>query len=158
VPFVRTPESAGTKYPVWGSIDAVFWAKDFSHHRFVDWKSGSKKQDNSNQLHHYMFGFNADTRVEGNYHHLDRVQKPSIVQEMEPYPGDDVVRNRILKTERMKESVVGGERAPKFAPDWYCNYCPVQEFCPEEGDWRNRLASRKKLDAMLPLATPLVQF
>ena len=85
------------------------------------------------------------------FHHLDKQQARSIIQMADPYPGDDAVRQRILATEAVKDQVVAGSY-PKFNPDWYCGYCPVQDVSPADGDVRNREANAEKLRRMLRLA------
>jgi hypothetical protein len=152
VPFTVDPYLAGTQYPVWGSIDAVFLPVSGESVAIVDWKSGTSKQRNSDQLHFYQFGYKGDTPAW--FHHLDRVRKGSIIQEADPYPGDDVVRQRILATEAIKESILD-DGYVNFNPDWYCNYCPVQHVCPADGDVRNRETNLTNLSRMLHLARPM---
>jgi hypothetical protein len=90
------------------------------------------------------------------FHHLDKQRKGSIIQGAEPYPGDDAIRQRILSTEAIKDEVVAG-KYPKFNPDWYCNWCPVQRVCPADGDYRNREENAANLRRMLKLARPMVE-
>lgn len=147
VPFIR---EVGTKYPIWGSVDTIFTPKfesDVSRRMIVDWKSGVKRPDSDFQLNFYRFG-TQDTEATAHYHMLDRVQKRSIVVEAEEYPGDDEVLDAIRLTERRKDAIVKGYY-PKFRPDWYCGYCPVQHICPADGDPRNRDRNRKDLEKLL---------
>lgn len=147
VPFIR---DAGTKYPIWGSVDTIFTPKfesDVSRRMIVDWKSGVKRPDSDFQLNFYRFG-TQDTEATAHYHMLDRVQKRSIVVEAEEYPGDAQVLDAIRLTERRKDAIVKGYY-PKFRPDWYCGYCPVQHVCPADGDPRNRDRNRKDLEKLL---------
>jgi len=147
--------NAGTTHPIWGSIDAVFLHKtDLARLALVDWKSSTSKQRDSNQLHYYMYGYGHMPNDEAWFHHLDRVRNDAIIQMADPYPGDDVVRQRILDTEAAKQRILEGEVT--FTPDWYCGYCPVQEFCPADGDVRNREDNQRKLDSMVQLARPMV--
>ena len=161
VPF-HVPAGKGTRYPQWGRIDAAFIPKshDFADQRaLVDWKSGTSKQRTSDQLHFYERGYRlavapAVVGIKSWFHHLDRVRKGSIIQEADPYPGDDVVRQRILATERVKESILE-DGYVNFNPDWYCNYCPVQHVCPADGDVRNREINLTNLSRMLSLSRPM---
>jgi hypothetical protein len=156
VAFMSPAVRAGTAFPVWGSIDAIFYGKEGVAH--VDWKSGASRQRNSDQLHFYAFGMQ-EGNAEGFatwFHHLDKVQARSIIQHADPYPGDDAVRARILATEAIKGAICAGEY-PQFNADWYCNYCPVQHYCPVEGDVRNRDANAQNLRSMLRLARPMTE-
>lgn len=139
----------GTKYPAWGSVDAVF-VDSMGGEAVVDWKSGTAKQKSSDQLHYYMLGLGGYVE-RGWYHRLDMKQPRSIIQMADPYPGDDVVRQRILATEAVKDSLVEG-KYPKFIPSALCNWCPVQKFCPADGDYRNREENARNLRSMLKLA------
>ena len=67
-----------------------------------------------------------------------------------------MIRQRILATEAIKDAIVNGEY-PKFNPDWYCGYCPVQDVCPADGDFRNREQNAQNLRRMLRLVKPMVQ-
>lgn len=154
VGFVR--RDAGTRYPIWGSVDTIWTPKfssDVSTRMIVDWKSGVKRPDSDFQLNFYRFGTN-DTEATAHYHMLDRVQKRSIVVEADPYPGDAEVRKGISLTERRKEAIVKGYY-PKFRPDWYCGYCPVQHICPADGDPRNRDKNRRDLERLLKKVEPM---
>jgi hypothetical protein len=156
VAFNVSPHLAGVKYPVWGSVDAFFEGVNPDYHAVVDWKSGTSRQRNSDQLHFYVFGTGENPETTGAwFHHLDKQQARSIIQEAEPYPGDDAVRQRILATEAIKDSIVAG-KYPKFNPSFMCNYCPVQAVCPADGDYRNREKNADNLRRMLRLAKPLV--
>jgi hypothetical protein len=141
-----------TAYPQWGSIDAVFEAED--RFALVDWKSGTSRQRDSNQLQFYRYGF--DPGAEAWFHHLDKVQARSVIQMADDYPGDDAVKQRILATEAIKDSIIEGQY-PTFNPDWYCGYCPVQHVCPADGDFRNREDNAVNLRRMLRLARPLTE-
>lgn len=140
-----------TKYPQWGSVDAAFLSKAGSHLALVDWKSGTSRQRNSDQLHFYMYGYGGGRAW---FHHLDKQQARSIIQHADPYPGDDVVRQRILATEAIKEGILE-DGVVQFNEDWYCNYCPVQHHCPVDGDVRNRDQNMIDLTRMLTLARPM---
>jgi hypothetical protein len=83
-------------------------------------------------------------------------QPRSIIQMADPYPGDDVVRQRILATEAVKDSIVEG-KYPKFNPSALCNWCPVQAMCPADGDYRNRDDNAKALRSMLKLARGMIE-
>lgn len=150
VPFTRTHPDL--EYPVWGSIDAIF-SNDGGHMAVVDWKSGTSRQRDSNQLHFYMFGFDAELIEDAWFHHLDRKQKRSVIQEADPYPGDRVVLRRIQQAEREKEQIVGGGPV-QFNPDWWCGFCTVAARCPVEGE--ERVANKKALKRHLQLVRPLV--
>jgi len=148
--FQRTAESAGTQYPVWGSIDAVFtkpkwYQDDKQEHMIVDWKSGTQKQRSDFQLNFYRFGSGLDA-VPAHFHHLDRVRKNAIVQEAAPYPGDPAMTMLIRNTEEVKLGILAGD-IPDFTPSFLCPYCPVQEFCPVEG-WPSK--SRNRGDVCAP--------
>lgn len=144
----------GTKYPIWGSIDAIFsTAHDTGVGLIVDWKSGTSRQRDSHQLHFYQYGIGLQ-RSNAAFHHLDRVRKSAVIQMADPYPGDDVVRQRIIATEAIKDGILEDGHVT-FNPDWYCNYCPVQQFCPEDGDVRNREANLEALTRQLKLARPM---
>jgi hypothetical protein len=156
VPFMFSSDLAGTRYPVWGSVDAIFKAKDSVEHALVDWKSGTSRQRTDDQLHYYMFGLSTLEVQTAWFHHLDKQRKGSIVQEVGPWPGSDAIRQRILATEAIKDEVVAG-KYPKFNPDWYCNWCPVQQVCPADGDYRNREENAANLRRMLKLARPMVE-
>ena len=153
VGFDRPPQ--GHRYPAWGSMDALFLRRGgvgAGTGAIVDWKSGTSKQRSFDQLDFYRFG--SGWHVDAWFHHLDKVRNSAIIQMADPYPGDEVVRQRILETEAIKERIVNGEM-PEFNPDWYCNYCPVQQFCPADGDVRDRPENQRKLESMLCLAKPL---
>jgi hypothetical protein len=155
VSFNRTP--ATTTYPVWGSIDALFWSAipDDNDPLIIDWKSGTQKQKDYHQLDFYRYGYGSpDARAA--YHHLDRVRKPAMIQEAPAYPGDQKVEARIHHAEGRKSELVAG-MMPEFNPDWYCNYCPVQGFCPADGDIRNRDKNLTLLERMLSLGRPLTE-
>ena len=155
VPFLRRATRAGTKYPVWGKIDALFIRRGgvgASAGGMVDWKSGTSRQRSDDQLDHYRFG--SRWYVDAWFHHLDKVRNSAVIQMADPYPGDEVIRQRILETEAAKERIVAGHM-PDFNPGFLCNYCPVQQFCPVDGDVRDRPENRRKLESMLCLAKPL---
>lgn len=144
----------GTRYPVWGSIDAVFSYKGaLDGVAIVDWKSGVKKPNDQFQLDFYRFGAGL-TNATAAYHMLDRVRKSSIVVVADPYPGDTYIREAISKTERTKATVVAG-MMPTFSPGWQCSYCPVQHICPADGDPRNRKKNKKDLIQILRKAEPM---
>lgn len=151
VPFYRT--APGLRYPVWGSIDAIFTAKTQApgHFAIVDWKSGTSRQRNSDQLHFYTFGSELDVGAAW-FHHLDRVQARAVVQEADPYPGDTVVRRRIRAAEDMKDYILTKQRV-KFEPSVLCNWCTVREFCPQEGS--DKQQNMLDLSRMLKLARPM---
>jgi hypothetical protein len=155
VEFAFMRSDLGTKYPVWGSVDALFRYKNATRFLLVDWKSGTSKQRDSKQLDYYRFGI-GEPDADAHFHHLDKVQARSVIQGADPYPGDDAVRQRILATEAIKDSIIEGQY-PKFNPDWYCGYCPVQHVCPADGDFRNREANAANLRSMLRLAKPLTE-
>ena len=144
----------GTQYPIWGSIDALFVNNITGMAAFVDWKSGTSRQRSSDQLHFYMFGHPILGGRVGWFHHLDKVRNSAVIQMADPYPGDDVVRQRILETEAAKERIVAGHM-PEFNPSFLCNWCPVQHLCPVDGDIRNRAENEVNLRTMLKLARPL---
>ena len=125
-------EDPETTYPVWGSIDAIFDKKDSTEIAIVDWKSGTSRQRNSDQLHFYQFGYGYMPGDIAWFHHLDRVRKHYVIQDAEPYPGDAAVRQRVLATEAIKQFILEDGRAT-FNQDWWCGWCSVQEFCPVEG-------------------------
>jgi len=153
VPFHR---DAG-RYGIWGSVDAVFMSPDAETYAIVDWKSGTQKQRSDFQLNFYRFGMaNGIQKQEAWFHHLDRVRKDSIIQEAEPYPGDEEILEAIAQAETAKRGLVAGAM-PEFNPDWYCNYCPVQDFCPADGDVRNQPKNRRKLERVLSFARPLTE-
>jgi hypothetical protein len=154
IPFMFPPSLAGTKYPVWGSVDAIFKNKASVEHALVDWKSGTSRQRTDDQLHFYQFGLSTLEVENAWFHHLDRVRKGSIIQEVGPWPGSDTIRQRILATEAIKESILE-DGYVNFNPDWYCNYCPVQHVCPADGDVRNRETNLTNLSRMLQLARPM---
>ena len=147
------------KYPVWGSIDAIFDGL-FNPDRktIVDWKSGTQRTKTDFQLWFYTYGIEFDPLMtEQWFHNLDRVRKNSIVQvPAEPYPGEEAIVKIINETEEIKEAIVAGDM-PDFNPDWYCNFCPVQDFCPADGDPRNRDANLDKLESVLHLLRPMRQ-
>jgi hypothetical protein len=155
--FERTANSAGTQYPVWGSVDALFEHKiphdEESHYMIVDWKSGTQKQRSDFQLHFYRFGLGMGD-VPAHYHHLDRVRKNAIVQVGDAYPGDPEMARLITETEQIKLAVLDGGK-PEFIPSFLCNFCPVQDFCLADGDPRNHHANRRSFKKMLHLAVPL---
>ena len=158
VPFLRT--NTGTQHPAWGSIDAVFETKhvnmlpeEMPWFLIVDWKSGTSRQRNSDQLHFYQYGI-GEPHARAAFHHLDKVRNGAIIQMADPYPGDGVVRQRILETEAAKERIVAGHM-PQFNPGFLCNYCPVQQFCPADGDVRDRPENERKLQNLLRLAKPM---
>lgn len=155
VKFIRAIPEA--KHPIWGSVDALFALKgsirDEPIYGVADWKSGSSRQRDSNQLHFYEYGLDL-RHVSAWFHHLDKVRNSAIIQMADPYPGDDAVRQRILATEAIKDSIAAGEY-PRFIPDWYCNYCPVQHVCPADGDVRNRDQNMLHLTKMLKLVRPM---
>jgi len=139
---------------VWGSIDAVFIGKGTHEWALVDWKSGTQKQKDSNQLHFYTYGGGYGTNINAWFHHLDRVQPRAIIQLADEYPGDSTMEWRVDEAYAVKAQLVSGSM-PDFNPDWYCNYCPVQDFCPADGDTRNRDKNRTDLERVLPLFRPL---
>lgn len=156
VPISRSPEYSKTVYSQWGSVDAVFLHRTEEGVALIDWKSGTSRQKSSDQLHYYMYvgshlGGGILSNRTGWFHHLDKVQPRSIIQMADPYPGDDVVRQRILATEAVKDSLVKG-KYPKFIPSALCNWCSVQQFCPADGDYRNREENARNLRSMLKLA------
>jgi hypothetical protein len=147
-------EDPDTTYPVWGSIDAIFDKKDSTEVAIVDWKSGTSRQRNSDQLHFYQFGYGYMPGDLAWFHHLDRVRKHYVIQEAEPYPGDAAVRQRVLATEAIKQSILEDGRAT-FNQDWYCNYCSVQEFCPVEG--ADKAGNLVNLERMVQYLRPMEQ-
>lgn len=145
----------GTRFPVWGSIDAVFLLpkSELVVGAIVDWKSGVKRPESQFQLDYYRFGAELP-KAKAAYHMLDRIRKQSIVLEADPYPGDQYIREAISRTERSKERVVRG-MMPTFSPGWQCAYCPVQHVCPADGDPRNRKKNERDLLRLLKKAEPL---
>ena len=150
--FERTAESAGTQYPVWGSVDSLFTGKVANKWMIVDWKSGTQKQRSDFQLNFYRFGLGM-AGPDDHFHHLDRVRKNAIVQQADPYPGDPEMARLITETEQIKLGILDGE-IPDFTPSFLCPYCPVQEYCPVEG-WPSKSWNRLKLRSMVDLAVPL---
>lgn len=153
VPFYRTDTRLA--YPVWGSIDAVFTAKSGTDGAFgiADWKSGTSRQRDSNQLHFYMYGSDLDIG-RGWYHHLDRQQKRSVIQEAEPYPGDAVIIRRIQATEQVKDRLLD-EQVVQFNPDWWCQWCNVRDHCPKETTAQHPSDAMISLRRSLKLARPM---
>lgn len=126
----------GVEYPTWGSTDAVFTTHDGKGHAIVDWKSSSTKQRSDDQLHFYRYGLGLPG-ARAWFHNVDRVQLRSVVQEAEPYPGDNAVLLRIKRAEETKERILERRRV-EFNPDWWCNFCPVRQHCPKESDYPDR--------------------
>lgn len=158
VPFQRY---VGTNFPIWGSADTVFEAKPDGvpvdakgYYLVVDWKSGTGKVKSDFQLDFYRFGLGIPNARAG-FHHLDRVREFAVFQEAHDYPGDEVMREAVRRVEVQKIDLLDG-RMPKFSPDWYCNYCPVQAVCPVDGDPRKREGNRENLAHLVKLATPMV--
>lgn len=149
-------DDLGTRYPVWGAVDAVFDREDVGDggplDMLVDWKSGVKRPASSFQLDFYRFGMQVPYAA-AHYHMLDRVRPSSVVVEAGKYDGL-AVRSAISKAERAKDAVLRGQM-PVFNPDWYCGYCPVQHLCPEGGDFRNSIDNQKELDKLVAEAVPL---
>ena len=154
VPFMFPASLAGTKYPVWGSVDAIFKAKTSVEHALVDWKSGTSRQRTDDQLHFYEFGLSTLEIQAAWFHHLDKVRNSAVIQEVGPWPGSAAIRQRILETEAAKERIVAGHM-PEFNPSFLCPWCPVQQFCPADGDVRDRPENQRKLQNLLRLAKPM---
>lgn len=145
----------GTKYPVWGQVDAIFDKKDSTSIAMVDWKSSRGRQRSSDQLHFYQAGYGY---MEGDlawFHNVARVQGRSVIQMADPYPGDAHVRQRILATEAIKDSIIEGGY-PHFNQSALCNWCTVQDFCPVDGAVQNREQNMVDLRQMLRLARPMI--
>lgn len=159
-PFYRT--DLGTRYPVWGSVDAVFQQPMVPKtiklgqpdYLIVDWKSGVKRPQDDFQLNFYRFGMGA-REAKAHYHMLDRVQKRAVVVEAGKYDEREI-RQAISVAERRKDAVLKGT-LPKFEPDWYCSWCPVQHICPEGGDYRDRKQNLKDLRKAVKQAEPLLE-
>lgn len=150
----------GTRYPIWGSADTVFEAKAEGapfeapgYFLIVDWKSGTQRVKSDFQLNFYRLGL-AMPKARAGFHHLDRVRDGAVFQEAADYPGDDAILDAIRKVEDQKASLLA-KKLPTFTPDWYCNYCPVQDLCPADGDPRNRDANKDRLRRMIRLAVPM---
>jgi hypothetical protein len=150
VPFHN--DNLGTRFPVWGSIDALFVGKS-GPGALVDWKSSVKRPDSNFQLDYYRFGAELQDHRAA-FHMLDRVRKQSIVLEAGPFPGEQEIREAISLTERAKQFTVAGQM-PKFSPGWQCGYCTVQHICPVDGDPRNRDRNEKVLVSLLTRAEAL---
>lgn len=156
-------DSLGTRFPVWGSIDAVFEAKaeeainydTGSGLAIVDWKSGVKRPGSQFQLDYYRFGADKQEAVAA-YHMLDRVRTKSIVLEADPFPGETAIRESISVAERAKQATIAGQM-PKFSPSWQCGYCTVQHVCPADGDPRNRSKNEKQLIRILSKAEAMTE-
>ena len=148
VPIYRTAEEAGTKYDIWGSMDAVFTPKGIgAKTALVDWKTGATPKSDPDQLYFYLYTAdrNRDTRLW--FHHADGLKHHGKIQHADAYPGDEAVRTRIQAAEWQKDS----EFWPANA-GWYCTYCAVQEHCPLIGD-----EQQEDLTRMLQWRTPMTQ-
>lgn len=141
---------------IWGSIDAVFTPKPPTlRAMIVDWKSGTQKQKSSFQLDFYRYG---DRRqgAKAVFHHLDRVRHSAMIQEADEYPGHVAMEDRIRAADELKLDLLDGIM-PAFNPDWYCSYCPVQEFCPADGPIENREENGQQLSQLIQWARPLTE-
>ena len=74
----------------------------------------------------------------------------------DPYPGDEEMVAKGVEAYTLKLEMLDG-KMPQFNPDWWCNYCPVQDFCPADGDTRNRDSNRRNLKRVLRLLRPLTE-
>jgi len=148
VPFHMSAKQAGTKYDIWGSIDAIFEPKTPTFSAYVDWKTGATPKSDPDQLYFYMYGANLDPEATATmFHHADGLKHHGKLQHADEYPGDDIVRTRILAAEYQKDSDFWPAN-----PDWYCTYCPVQDYCPLSGD-----KQQEDLTRMLQWRSPMTQ-
>ena len=149
VPFLRSAESAGTKYPVWGTVDALFAAQHGDGLAVVDWKGGTNRQRDDYQLHHYRFGLDVPD-AKAWFHNLDKPR--ATIQEAELYPGDPAVRQRIRATEEVKLGILEDGFA-RFQPSKLCRYCPVADSCPAIARGREREQKMSDLRRRIRLAS-----
>lgn len=133
----------GTKYPIWGTIDAMFDHKNGSDLLLVDWKSSTRSQQPL-QLNFYRFLLDRPDAQAG-YHYMDRVRRPSIFQPIGDYPGDAVMRRHVEVTERVKAGINLGQIS--FKPSPLCKVCPVQDGCPKRGDPSESWDRKRRLQA-----------
>jgi len=144
----------GLKYPIWGSVDAIFQHQNLDAGlAIVDWKSG-KGRAKDFQLHFYEFGLALDVPAVGWFHQLDRKRKSAKIQMMEDdWPGTNEMLGDIAVAESTKQDLLDGW--VEWNQDWWCNYCTVQEFCPVEG--QDTEANDKAYIRMLSYAKPMTQ-
>lgn len=129
--FSRSAEECGTKYPVSGTVDALFTRKGGDGHAIVDWKSGSKKIEDTSQPNHYRLGLN-QPEAHAWFHHLARVHRDSIIQQADPF-NEGAARQRAIATEAIKDATFIDKRYPLFHPGVLCQTCPMQSVCPARG-------------------------
>ena len=131
---ISTPTPVG----VWlhTTVDAVFQHGTHEYVRpIVDWKSGAtagKAKDL--QLWTYQYGGRLEGWIDeaqkypGVFVHLDHGK----LQHVSEYPGDATMA-RWVYTTRMRKAQTLVDLPLPFK-DWWCNYCPVRPFCPQEGE------------------------
>jgi hypothetical protein len=139
IPYLRSAESAGTQYDLYGTIDAIFEDRDGAL-VVVDWKSGTRRQKDSRQLDTYRFGIEAP-EARAWYHNLS-LARP--IQMADPYPGDRVVRSRVLAVEAINEATIR-DRRTSFKPGPLCRFCPMAAHCPVRGDRATRAVNLEQL-------------
>ncbi len=119
------------------TVDAIFTSNDGSFEAIVDWKTGSTAKAQDLQLWVYAYGLG---EMEERPEELWKGHNPmyremwfhhvafSKLQEAKEYPGDEVIALILEATTQKKLSEIYEPN-----PDWYCNYCRVQDKCPVFG-------------------------
>jgi hypothetical protein len=74
--------------------------------------------------------------------------------EADPYPGDEVVLQRIREAELIKEALLRDERT-HFVRKGHCRTCPSKDFCPAVGP--DPAQHKRDLLAWVKQARPMVE-
>jgi hypothetical protein len=129
--FTLPASEAGTRYPVTGTIDAIF-ERQSGRHAIVDWKCGTRTQRSDAQLQHYrMISRLGD--ADAWFHNLDKPR--AIIQHAEEY-NEAAARQRAIGTEGVKTTMLDREY-PIFNPGPLCGTCVVWAHCPARRGSRN---------------------
>jgi len=121
-------------------IDTVWQHSEYDYVRpIIDWKTGASAGKAKNlQLWTYQYGgrlegwIDEQQKFPGIFLHVDHFGKKGGVQHVGEYPGDEVMRAWMDQTHNRKTHPTTSLPLPM--EDWWCNYCPVREYCPAEGD------------------------
>jgi len=121
-------------------VDAVFTETTTGRKEIWDWKTGGTAgKAKALQLQYYRYGLQLEGHIDpgqegrvGGFVHCAFLDKPSGIQRVNEYLGDDIMQNWYMQTRLRKQ------QDPWYGPlclqDWWCNYCVQREHCPQEGD------------------------
>lgn len=151
--YVRT--DLGTLAPAYGTLDAVYEAKDPSQpNLIVDFKGSVRKVSDDFQLQMYRL-LSGQPEARAVFVYLDRKQARAMIQDAEPYPGDAAVISKIRMAETIKARIIETARA-RAAPGRHCGTCTARTVCPIQlGTDASMAFVARRLKNLKPVLTPV---